>query len=223
MNHKSRIFATATPYIETCRVSFKQFCLNTPGGAGSYLFGRSQCGVAASPSGLFILTKLRRHMQDFIETQEGIRVLIDTEDHPKLSRYKWKVKREGSRQYAVCAKPPFTRMHRMVLQPKRGEIIDHANGDGLDNRKCNLRICTPSQNMYNRKVNRNNITGFKGVSIDKKTGLFLAAIQKDRKSIKLGLFDNPFKAAKAYDAAAKEMFGEFANLNFGDNAATKKK
>lgn len=90
--------------------------------------------------------------------------------------------------------------------------VDHRNGDGLDNRRKNLREATAKQNSANRQLNLNSATGFKGVGLDR--GRWRARIQVDGRLQHLGSFDTPEEAAHAYDAAALELFGEFARPNF---------
>jgi hypothetical protein len=92
--------------------------------------------------------------------------------------------------------------------------IDHINLDRSDNRWINLRECSYSQNYANQKVRKNNKSGLKGVSLEKVTGKYRAVICIEKKQINLGLFKTPEEAAKAYDAKAKELFGEFARTNF---------
>lgn len=92
--------------------------------------------------------------------------------------------------------------------------IDHINGVKSDNRIANLREATPTQNNANLISNARNTTGFKGVS--RQCGRYVAMISKDNKDFVLGRFDSPTLAAMAYDNKAKELFGEFANLNFKD-------
>jgi hypothetical protein len=96
--------------------------------------------------------------------------------------------------------------------------VDHRNGDGLDNQRANLRICTHSQNMYNAKKRSTNTTGFKGVyrSRTKHIVRFRAQIQIHRKQIYLGSYSSLEDAARAYDNKAREIYGEFANTNFKD-------
>ena len=102
-------------------------------------------------------------------------------------------------------------MHRFILGFPTAHV-DHVNGDGLDNRRSNLRLCTHAQNVCGvRQVT--NKTGLVGVSLAKTTGKFLAYIHKDRKSRYLGTFPTAQLAAQAYNAAALQLFGEFARLN----------
>lgn len=149
-----------------------------------------------------------------IISMEGVSIQIDAEDYDALARYKWIISKEGKRRYAVTFLAPRTRMHRIILKASPGQIIDHKNGNGLDNRKSNLRFCTHTQNMRNRAKSTTNKVGFKGVSWSKARGKFEAQITVDRKIKHLGFYECPFKAARAYDAAAIEFHGEFAKTNF---------
>jgi hypothetical protein len=116
--------------------------------------------------------------------------------------------------------------HRMLLHrflmyvlDKPEVKIDHINGNKLDNRKSNLRICTSQQNNMNQKKSKSNTTGFKGVSLDKKSGKYQTQIQKDRNLMHLGRFSSAEEAARCYDKYAKLHFGEFARLNFPDECS----
>lgn len=108
----------------------------------------------------------------------------------------------------------YEALHRQILGAKPGQEVDHINGDGLDNRRCNLRLCSRSQNRCNRKAFRNNSSGFKGVSPHRQIGSgrirWQARIQTDSKQIYLGLFDTPEEAARVYQIAALKYHVEFA-------------
>jgi hypothetical protein len=95
-----------------------------------------------------------------------------------------------------------------------GFQIDHIDGDGLNNQKSNLRIGTHQQNIMNRTKQRNNTSGYKGVSFDKSTNKFVAQIGYNKKGIHIGSFKTAILAARAYDVEAIKYHGEFANLNF---------
>lgn len=92
--------------------------------------------------------------------------------------------------------------------------IDHIDGDGLNNTKQNLRICTQSENVMNQSIRSDNSSGYKGVWWDKQTNKWRAGIIISGKTVYLGRFDFLVNAARAYDFAAKELFGEFSKLNF---------
>lgn len=111
-------------------------------------------------------------------------------------------------------------IHRVILariagrELYRNELTDHINGNPLDNRRCNLRIATHAENMRNRKKNNNSVSGYKGVSWRRAANKWCVQIRNGGKKIYLGLFDDPIEAARVYDAAALELHGKFARLNF---------
>lgn len=106
-------------------------------------------------------------------------------------------------------------MHRAIASPAPGMEVDHINGDGLDNRRANLRVCTKSQNQRGQRVQgRNKTSVFKGVCWLKDRSRWGAHIKVSRKSVYLGTFKSEIDAALAYDAAARTYFGEFARPNF---------
>jgi hypothetical protein len=90
---------------------------------------------------------------------------------------------------------------------------DHINGDGLDNRRDNLRVCNCAQNQRNRGKQNNNQSGLKGVSWHKKGKKWITQLKLNKKNIYLGLFKNKERAAVAYNEAATKYHGEFARLN----------
>jgi len=91
--------------------------------------------------------------------------------------------------------------------------VDHINGNTLDNRKNNLRICSRTENSRNTKLSKNNSTGYKGVTYYKRDGKYVAKITVDRKRIHIGYFTTLIEAATAYDLMARKHFGEYANIN----------
>ncbi len=111
-------------------------------------------------------------------------------------------------------------MHRVILSLilekslDRFELVDHINGDTLDNRRSNLRLSTTKQNSCNRGLSSNNTSGYKGVSFDKRNGLWKCRIGVNGKDKHLGYFDDPIQAARMYDKAATELHDNFAVLNF---------
>lgn len=152
----------------------------------------------------------------------GEQTLIDDEDLALVSGYKWSLRRDPRGNFYARAAVPGTGrqgkrtvlMHRVILGAKPGEQVDHRNGDGLDNRRSNLRLCAHRQNQFNqRKQRRWTSSQFKGVTLDKKRSQWAARIKANGSNIWLGRHDNELDAARAYNSAAMELFGEFANLN----------
>lgn len=142
--------------------------------------------------------------------------LVDDEDHERLSAYHWIPFRSRGIWYAArmvgrCKK---VFLHHEVMPPPPDLICDHINGNGLDNRRENLRLCTQAQNVYNRGRRKKSRRRFVGVQPSR--GKWYATIGHMNKMVYLGMFSNEVEAAKAYDAAALRLRGEFARLNFPD-------
>lgn len=106
------------------------------------------------------------------------------------------------------------RMIRLLLEPNEDQFIDHINGNPRDNRRCNLRLARYVDNQRNMRVPRHNTSGYKGVSYRHDRHKYRAYISLHNRTKHLGYFDDIKDAAKAYDAAARLFFGEFACLNF---------
>jgi len=104
-------------------------------------------------------------------------------------------------------------MHELIMNPGMGQEIDHKNGNGLDNRRDNLRICTHANNMCNRRIGKNNKSGYKGVYFTKSGNAWRSKLRFKGRNINLGNFKKPIDAAIAYDNAAMKYFGEFARTN----------
>lgn len=105
-------------------------------------------------------------------------------------------------------------MHRAIMRTPQGKQIDHRNHDGLDNRRCNLRECSHIENMRNQLPQKTGTSRYKGVHWEKERGKWRAQIKHTCKQMRLGRYASEKDAAKAYDKKAKELFGEFAYLNF---------
>lgn len=150
-----------------------------------------------------------------LELSRGKNTLIDDEDYDYLNKWKWCCHSSGyaiRTQYLSGKKHKTIWMHRILMNTSIGMHTDHINGNKLDNRRCNLRICTPSQNGANRKIQKASSV-FKGVSWNKKIRLWKAAIKVSGKQYYLGWFKNEKEAALAYNNAARKFFGEFSYLN----------
>jgi hypothetical protein len=109
--------------------------------------------------------------------------------------------------------------HREVMGATRNRPVDHRDGNGLNNARDNLRLCTFAQNSRNARRSRSNTSGYKGVSWSSRHRLYRAYITVDRRKMSLGYFAEAIDGAKAYDAAAVTYFGEFARTNLGAQRA----
>jgi hypothetical protein len=159
---------------------------------------------------------------------DGHKVLIDSEDSALVDGFNWRVitpaPRYPDKHYAVAWRGRMSvYMHRLIAGAGIGEDVDHANGNGLDNRKNNLRIATESQNLAN--AGKRHVRGkpgtskYKGVCWDKSRSAWSASITVNKKSKHLGRYGNEEEAARAYDSAALAAWGEFARLNFEEGVA----
>lgn len=144
--------------------------------------------------------------------------IIDADDAERVLCYRWHAKEGSGNWYAARRDGTRTvRLHRFLMGDPPGAFVDHRNGNTLDDRRENLRVCTPRQNGHNRSANRSGTSGFKGVSRHKRgSGAWQASIRVDGKLIFLGRFSTAEEAARAYDAAALKYFGRFARLNFSE-------
>ena len=156
-----------------------------------------------------------------IPLTQGYFAIVDPADYERLSRYKWRL-RKTKGKHVLYAERSIRRtdgkysrrlMHRQLIRPPDGYVIDHINGDGLDNRRANLRLATAAQNAWNAG-RRGGRSGYKGVWRAKDKGLWRAAIVCHGKRKHLGYFQDKREAAKACDRAACEYHGRFAVLNF---------
>lgn len=140
-------------------------------------------------------------------------IFIDGEDFDKVKDYKWSVHKDHNNFYALSKINGKTiKMHRLLLGfPKH--IVDHKNGNGLDNRRENLRTCLHAENMYNRKKQSKTSSIYKGVYFNKQCKKYKANIKINGKLMYLGLFEDEREAAEEYNKKAVELYGEFANLN----------
>lgn len=155
-----------------------------------------------------------------IALQCGLILLIDDCDWESASRLSWYGKRAKNTTYAerILTNDGVRStilMHRWLMSAAPGTEVDHRNGNGLDNRRLNLRIATHAQNQQNSSKQRRLCRSrFKGVCWSNAAGKWLAYIGIDRKQRHLGCFVSETEAAVAYDVAAIAAFGEFARLNF---------
>ncbi len=138
--------------------------------------------------------------------------IVDDEDYEELNKFNWTYIKSTYTYYASrndYKNNKVVGMHRVVMNCPKGMEIDHINGDGFDNRKSNLRICTRSQNNYNNRIRKNNTSGIKGVWWNKRNKKWCVGIRIRYKNKHLGSFSDINDAKLAYEKAAKLYFGEF--------------
>ncbi len=140
--------------------------------------------------------------------------MIDLEDRNVLYGNKWVASPAGKTKYAYRGRGANKEyMHRMIVGASRGQFVDHIDGNGLNNTRANLRLCTKQQNAFNMESKSNSASGYKGVTKHRDCR-WQARIMLNGKNLYLGLFPDSCSAAMAYDEAAVKHFGEFARLNF---------
>jgi hypothetical protein len=159
---------------------------------------------------------------EIIKLNRGYEALVDDEDFERVNQFRWFITINGyaSRTINFKSGPQETKtqkMHRFILNVPDDMETDHINHNRLDNRKCNLRICTKSENQHNAKVRKDSISGYKGVS-QRNNSIYRkkpwrAYITYKGKPKHIGYYRTALEAAIAYNMMAKEYFGEFAYLN----------
>lgn len=142
----------------------------------------------------------------FLNQDDNRFFLIDKEDYPIVSQYKWCLDHDN---YIVNKE---IKLHNFVYDKEisNGYIIDHINGNPFDNRKSNLRLCTHSQNSCNQRLNIKNTSGHKGVWFDKKHNKWCASIKVNNKNIWLGRYDEFKDAVKVRENAEQEYHGVYS-------------
>jgi hypothetical protein len=160
-----------------------------------------------------------------IELTQGYSAIVDDVDYERvMAMGSWSVDIHGQKPLHMAYAATYTknggehswtttRMHRVIVQAKRGMDVDHINHDGLDNRRANLRVCSHAENIRNKRKSRGTSSIYKGVSWHKSRGKWEAYIIVSGRKTHLGLYADEAEAARAYNEAAREMFGEFAFLN----------
>lgn len=164
-------------------------------------------------------------MIKYIKLTKSKETEVDEEDFEWLNQWKWLYHNGyATRSVWESGKYHHEYMHRYILKPPEGFYTDHINGDKLDNRRQNLRVCTTSQNGANRKLNSNNTSGFKGVFYAGKNRKksWVTIVRFMGKNQFVGYFETPEEASFAYYLKAKELFGEFAKLIDSDPGFTHK-
>lgn len=197
--------------------------------ANSVIMGESeQCGNTALTHISDLLGGHQLPTEDsstrLIPLTKGKFAIVDAADYHLVSQYRWRAREKRRTFYALAefndasGKQIHLRMHRVILGITDPKVFcDHRDGDGLNNRRSNLRQCTDTQNKQNSRRRIGNLTSrFRGVSLKRESGRWRAAIGGGAKRTKLylGTFKSEEEAARVYDAAALKHFGEFARLNF---------
>jgi hypothetical protein len=178
--------------------------------------------IFVSPLLLYRLIKFGRIYRK-IHLGDGQFTIVDLDVYYRLGHLKWYLNSNGTKFYAARnikigpGKTKIIRLHREIMNPPRGVLVDHRNNDGLNNLMSNLRFATHSQNIQNRGKRKNTSSQYKGVRHKQdhhRQNPFQGVITVDGKRISLGHFHTEIEAAHAYDAAARKYHGEFAKLNF---------
>lgn len=156
-----------------------------------------------------------------IPLTNGKVAVVDDEDFERLSKYSWCINagKYAARGYHLNKKVVIEKMHHAVIgKPPEGYVVDHINGDTLDNRKCNLRFITQQQNCFNSRKkaihhNEEHRSVYKGVWWRRARSKWVSYICVNGHKVYLGLYSNEQEAALAYNEAAKKYHGEYARLN----------
>jgi hypothetical protein len=147
-----------------------------------------------------------------IPLNKGFYAYVDAEDYEWLNQWHWRVHSGG---YAGrCEKGKMISMHREIMQPPPGMIVDHIHSNGFDNTRANMRNITRRQNSYNQSKHVGSASVYKGVGYDKRRHKWYAHVRFGKERFWPGYFNTEAEAARAYDRKAVELFGEFARPNF---------
>ncbi len=150
----------------------------------------------------------------YIPLTRGRFAIIDAADYERVSRHKWCVTGSGRRVYACrSVNGKQVSMHRFLMNPPKGMVVDHIDGDPLNNRRSNLRICTVQQNIWNSQP-KGKSSQYKGVCRDKDKRKWVVHVCHNGHNWYMGRFELEIDAARAYDRKAFELFREYAWLNF---------
>lgn len=164
----------------------------------SQSYNSALCGSEIATAGLFKLIPLT----------QGKFAIVDTDNYKWLSKYKWCARKGRNTWYAargteINGRKRTIRMHREILDVPKDRLTDHKNGNGLDNREYNLRICTAAENQWNQRKK------YKGIYWSISSHKWVARIRHNGKRIQLGMFITKTEATAAYKKAIKELRGSF--------------
>lgn len=150
---------------------------------------------------------------------QGDVALVDAADRDLVAAYKWNLLRSFQCLYAVTyVGRKRVLMHRLVMDAKKGQIVDHINFNGLDNRRANLRLCTPAENAMHSRKRRNSVSRYIGVTWHTASKSWAVSIKHSGKSFRQPGFATEVEAAVFRDSLARKLHGEFASLNFPEIA-----
>lgn len=136
-------------------------------------------------------------------------ILVDNDDYDELSKFKWRIRKNGNTFYASsCHYGMLFNMHTFLVKSEKGKVVDHKDGNGLNNQKNNLRVITHQQNIWNSRKKNCNTSGYIGVRLEGKK--WRAQIKVCGKNKHLGLFKTLEEAKESYRQAAVEQRGEYA-------------
>ncbi|HNS19618.1 MAG TPA: HNH endonuclease [Sedimentisphaerales bacterium] len=147
-----------------------------------------------------------------IPLTEGLYAYVDATDYEWLNRWNWHVTSGGYPARSGRGKQIF--MHREIMQPPEGMVVDHADGNKANNCRFNLRVCTRKENQGNLRKQRGACSQFKGVSYSRRHGKYFAQCDFGGTHRWLGFCNDEIEAARTYDRAAVEECGQFARVNF---------
>ena len=139
---------------------------------------------------------------------DGSTFIFDKEDFELVSPYRWRKDCKGYIWYRNPSKNITIRLHRLITDATDGQV-DHINRDKSDNRRCNLRMATPSENAINRKLRVTSTSGVTGVTFSTQTNSWRAYITIDKRQVHLGFFDTKEEALEARTKAAAKHYGDF--------------
>lgn len=148
-----------------------------------------------------------------IELTKNQFTVVDSRTKKEILKHKYCASISGGKYYAVTyidSKQVY--LHRLLTDAPQGSVVDHINGNTLDNRKRNLRLCLHKENVRNQRLHPDKLQKYRGVDYMKSKEKYRARITVDGKEIHLGLFDTDVEASSAYKKASKKLFGKYGNI-----------